>query len=77
MWLAKQRMPYYITIKHMLNEIIKRIKVTSRDVIIRESHMEDKYETKTDELANKAQNLTDYLPKSRGSLSKMPRVGLA
>ena len=48
---------------HMLNVISKRIKASSRDVIMEGTHMKEKYETKNDELVYKAQNLTGYLPK--------------
>ena len=35
-----------------------------------ETHMEEKHETKNEKLVSKAQNLTCYLPKSRGLHSK-------
>ena len=42
----------------MLNEISKRIKASSIDVIMEGTHMKEKYETKNNELVYKAQNLT-------------------
>ena len=52
---------------HVLNVILKRIKVGSRDVIMEEKYMEEKYETENDELVYKAQSLT-------GSSTKIKRL---
>jgi len=38
--------------------ILKRFKVGSRDVIMEETHMKEKWETKNEELVYKTQNLT-------------------
>ena len=42
---------------HMLNVISKRIKASSRDVIMDETHRKEKHGAKNDELVHKAQNL--------------------
>jgi len=48
----------HIIIMHMLNVMLKRIKTGSTDVIMEDTHMKEKYETKNDELLFKAENLT-------------------
>ena len=45
---------YRVIIIHMLNMISKRIKASSRDVIMEVTHMKEKHETKNDELVHKA-----------------------
>jgi len=47
----------------MLNVVLKRIEACSRDVLIEETHVKEKYETKNDELVFKAQNLIDPFTK--------------
>ena len=42
---------------HMLNMISKIIKASSIDVIMEETHIKEKYETKNDELVYTTQNL--------------------
>ena len=42
----------------MLNVILKRIKTSSRDVIMEATHMKEVCETKTDELVFETQNFT-------------------
>ena len=49
---------------HMLNVISKRIKASSRDIIMEGTHMKEKCESKYDELVHNAQNLIGYLPQS-------------
>jgi len=65
MWFIKTKeCLYHFIIMHMLNMISKKIKVSSRDVIMEETHMKEKGETNNDALVYKAPNLTGYLPKS-------------
>ena len=37
---------YHIIIMHMINVISKRIKESPRDILMEETHMKEKYETK-------------------------------
>jgi len=43
---------------YMLNVFSKRIKASCRDVLVEDTYMKEKYETKNNELVFKAQNLT-------------------
>ena len=52
----------------------KKIKASSRDVIMKETKIKEKHETNGNKLALKAQILIGYLPKTRGSLLKMSGV---
>ena len=49
---------YHSILMHMLNRISKRIKASPRDVIMEETLIKEKCETKNDKLVFKAQNLT-------------------
>ena len=46
MWLKTNECLYHVTIVNILNVILKRIKASSRDVIMEETHMEEQYKTK-------------------------------
>ena len=64
MWLIKtNECLYHITIMHMLTVILKRIKISFRDVIREDTHMKEKCETKNDELIYKGQNAQVHLSK--------------
>ena len=48
--------------------VSKRIKASSRDVIMEETHMKENYETKFDELVFKAQKSHRFIYQSQVSL---------
>ena len=56
---------HHIIIVHMLNVVPKRIKTSSRDVLMEETHMKDKYKTKNNELLFKGSKSQVHLPKLR------------
>ena len=56
---------YHIIIMHMLNVTFKRVIVSSRDVLMEETHIKEKYRTKHNELVFKAQFLQTHLQNSK------------
>jgi len=51
---------YHIIIMHMVNMISKRMKASSRDIIMKETHMKEKWETKNNELVFKTTSQAIY-----------------
>ena len=58
----------------MLNVILKKMKASFRDVIIEETHMKEKYETKNNQLVFNAQNLTSSSTKVETACSNNVEV---